>query len=58
MRSLFTRPNLAATLLAMVIMSGVNYFHGANNILVTAVIFGLIFFVLYSAVMAWLNTMR
>ena len=56
MRSLFRRPTLTATLLAVVLMSAVNYYHGTPNLIITAIVFGLVFFALLSAVMAWINS--
>ncbi len=55
MRSIFRKPNLMATLIAVVLMSAVNYYHGTPNLVVSAIIFGLIFFALFSVFLAWVN---
>ena len=55
MFSIFRKPNLMATLLAVVLMSAVNYYHNAPNPLVSALIAGLVFFALFSVLLAWVN---
>ena len=55
MRSIFRKPNLMATLIAVVLMSAVHYYHGAPNLIVSAILFGLIFFALFSVFLSWVN---
>ena len=52
---IFRRPNLMATLIAVIIMMAVNFYHQADQPVLGAIIAGLIFFAIFSAFMAWVE---
>lgn len=55
MLNIFRRPTVSATLIAVAVMAGVNFFHKSDNPIIGAIIAGLIFFAIFSAFMAWVD---
>ena len=53
--NIFRRPTIMATLIAVIIMAAVNYYHLGSSPLLGLIIFALVFFALFSAFMAWVE---
>ena len=53
MPNLFRRPTIMATLIAVVVMAVVNFFHISDSPIMALIVFAIAFFALFSAFMAW-----